>query len=462
MKPFIRPTLISALAASLAMACGVAPDSTPSELAAHADSLTISCPIFASCFFVDTTADSGAGSLRQAILDANAATGTRIIKFNIPGAGPHVIQTVQYLPMLLGDTKIDGYSQPGSSPATDTSPPVIEVVLNGRLSTGNWGLNLGVGNNTVQGLAVNDFPGSGIVINSSGNHVRGNVLGADRTGTFARPNAQAGVNINSGEGNLIGGADIADRNVISGNGAEGVVIFPPFNEVYGNVIGTNFDGTAPLGNGGSGVAIYGAGSNEIGGTQDGEANIIGFNLEDGIAVFAGGENTLSRNSIFSNGGLGIDLEDDGVTPNDGLLDPDSGANDLQNFPSLRAVTLDPTTLHEGRYKAEVTWQLKGEASTKFRVEFFASGACDPSGRGEAERFLGSRAIDTDASGFVQNMWRLPGLVAPGEVITATATKLVPVAGTHDDRETSELSKCLTAELCSRSGCSASAPVVDDE
>lgn len=416
-----------------------------------------SCPILASCFTVTNTNDSGAGSLRQAILDANAASGERIIKFDIPGNGPHVIQPVQYLPMLLGDTTIDGFSQTGAAPATETSPPQIQIVVNGLLSTGFWGLNLGVGGNLVQGLTVNDFyPGSAIVINSDDNVVRSNMLGVDRAATFARPNAQAGVLINTGSNNQIGGPDISDRNVISGNGVEGVLIFSAGNQVYGNAIGTNFDGSVALGNGSSGVALHGDGNNQVGGTDEGESNIIAHNGRDGISVLDGTGNTLSRNILHDNAQLGIDLNDDGVTPNDGLLDPDVGANELQNFPRLNRATLDRSTEYDGKYKAEVDWQLKSKANTRYRVEFFASSACDPSGRGEAERFLGSRMLDTDATGFMQNVWLLPGRVAPSEVIAATATEVVLIGSEYVATSTSELSRCLEVELCTGSTCS-SAP-----
>src|SRR5438874_2131308 len=64
---------------------------------------------------VTTTADSGAGSLRQAILDANAAAGTDTIAFNIPGAGVQTIAPLTNLPMVTEAVVIDGYTQPGTS-----------------------------------------------------------------------------------------------------------------------------------------------------------------------------------------------------------------------------------------------------------------------------------------------------------------------------------------------------------
>src|SRR5215470_14040387 len=72
-------------------------------------------------FTVTNTDDSGQGSLRQAILDANATPGLDTIAFNIPGAGVHTITPVTSLDPILDPVLIDGYSQPGSSLNTDPS-----------------------------------------------------------------------------------------------------------------------------------------------------------------------------------------------------------------------------------------------------------------------------------------------------------------------------------------------------
>src|ERR1041384_977469 len=76
-------------------------------------------PLFASTFTVTNANDSGAGSLRQAILDANANVGTDTIDFDIPGTGVHTISlTTGALPDITEAVTIDGYSQPGSSENT--------------------------------------------------------------------------------------------------------------------------------------------------------------------------------------------------------------------------------------------------------------------------------------------------------------------------------------------------------
>ena len=80
-------------------------------------------------FTVTTTADGGAGSLRQAILDANAAPGADTIAFAIPGPGVHTIQPQSALPKVTGPVVIDGYTQPGSHPNTNGPGLDINAVL---------------------------------------------------------------------------------------------------------------------------------------------------------------------------------------------------------------------------------------------------------------------------------------------------------------------------------------------
>lgn len=72
----------------------------------------------ATAIIVTNTDDSGSGSLRQAILDANANTGLDTIAFNIPGSGVHTINLTSALPTITDPVVIDGYTQPGSSANT--------------------------------------------------------------------------------------------------------------------------------------------------------------------------------------------------------------------------------------------------------------------------------------------------------------------------------------------------------
>lgn len=158
------------------------------------------------------------------------------------------------------------------------------------------------------------------------------------------------------------------------------------------------------------------------------ANTIAHNGEDGVAVVFAANASIRKgileNSIFANGGLGIDLEDDGVTPND-PLDPDMGANTLQNYPVLtNASAIGGATTIEGT--------LNSTPNTLFRIEFFSSEVADPSNFGEGQTFLGAKEVMTGADGNAVISAVLPGGPPPGQaIITSTATDTVEMANTSE-------------------------------
>jgi hypothetical protein len=134
----------------------------------------------AATFTVNTTADSGAGSLRQAILEANASPGADEIHFNIPGAGPHVIQPQTELPPVTEALTLDGYTQPGATmnTAADAFDGSLRIVLNGfDLGTGGVGLRLQSGHATVRGLIIIRCLGSGLAATGGTNILSGNIIG---------------------------------------------------------------------------------------------------------------------------------------------------------------------------------------------------------------------------------------------------------------------------------------------
>ncbi len=253
----------------------------------------------AATFTVTNTNDSGAGSLRWAINQANANAGSDRIEFNIPGAGVHTIQPLSDLPALVDDeTTIDGYSQPGSARATGLSPAVILIEIDGSLDAGGPlynGLVIVSGENVVQGLAINRFDANGIALGALGgytatlNIIVGNHIGTNAAGTAALGNGLSGVFIGLGASqNVVGGTAPADRNVLSANGWEGVGIHGSgtrLNFVFGNYIGTDATGTAALGNGYYGVRIYGgAQDNTVGGYSGDVGNVISGNDVDGVRI----------------------------------------------------------------------------------------------------------------------------------------------------------------------------------
>jgi len=388
-------------------------------------------------YTVTNTNDSGAGSLRQAILDANANAGLDNISFNIPGSGPHTIALLSALPDITGPVVIDGYTQPGASANTLAvgSDAVLKIQLDGVNVPNSHGLNLVSGSNgsTIRGLAIYRFTDSVLIIAGIRTEVpaviTGNYLGTDATGAASSLGNSNGVIATAGGNSRIGGTTPQERNVISGNNARGIwikdgsafnqilgnyiglqpngddvlpnghgvsaTLISTFNTiggttpqernvisgnatgifierfdthdnvVTGNYIGTDATGTQARGNGQKGVTIAGrAYSNRIGGTAAGAGNLIAFNGQGGVSFFGGTQNLIARNSIFSNGNLGIDLQDDGVTAND-VGDGDAGvnsANNLQNFPVL-------TSAVAGSGVTTVTGSLNSTANTTFTLEF---------------------------------------------------------------------------------------------
>jgi hypothetical protein len=256
-------------------------------------------------------------------------------------------------------------------------------------------------------------------VGTTGNRAKGNYIGTDRTGTSNLGNGGDGVRIAAGAtGNVIGGAAASARNVISGNNFVGVAIGnagTSGNRVLGNFVGTDRTGTADLGNGAEGVLITsGASGNVIGAVAAGGGNLIAHNVAEGVLVLSGTGNAVLGNRIFANGGLGIDLGNDGVTDND-LDDPDPGANLLFNFPVIDVARLTPAGLR-------VRGSINTETNKTVRIEFFASPAPEPGERAEGKRFLGFVIVMTGSGHDASFNVLLPSAgVLAGQVITATAT-----------------------------------------
>src|SRR5262249_41128108 len=179
---------------------------------------------------------------------------------------------------------------------------------------------------------------------------------------------------------------------------------------------------------------WGARNNTIGGTAANAGNLIAFNIGDGIHMVDNVNSTFSNailgNAIHSNGAQGIDLADDGVTPNDAAPDADTGPNTLPNYPVLTAA------MTTGAGSANFAGSLSSPASTAYRIEFFASAAADPSGFGEGQRYLGFTSVTTDAAGNAIIGVTLATALTAGEVVTATAT--------DPSNNTSEFSAAVTA------------------
>jgi len=279
---------------------------------------------FAATFSVTNTSDSGAGSLREAILDANAAAGADAIAFNIAGAGVKTIVPSTPLPAITGPVTIDGYTQPGASANTlgAGSNAVLLIQIEGSgLSTA--GLEISVDNCTVRGLSITGFGGNGIFLEDGDNSViEGNFIGVAPNGTAAG-NADSGIHLEGSSGNRIGGVLTAQRNIISDNEGDGIDFLAASsgNLVLGNYIGTDPAGTSGMGNNGDGIDVDTADctDNTIGGTAVGAGNVIASSTDDGIDPDANG--TIIQGNLIGtdrtgavalgNSSDGIDV--DGVT-----------------------------------------------------------------------------------------------------------------------------------------------------
>jgi hypothetical protein len=244
-------------------------------------------------FPVSNVNDQGDGSLRQAIMDSNTAKpGPNVITFDI-GTGAQTISLLSALPPITTPVVIDGSTQPGG---TGTAPLIR--IDGASAGTGAAGLTVSAGSSKVKDLEITNFSGTGIVLNAPGSDtIVGNYIGTD--GTSAQGNA-SGITVAS-SGNTIGGTASSAKNVISGNHALGVLISgqgASRNHVEGNFIGTNSTGTAAVANGLDGVLVASkATRNTIGGTTAGSRNVISGNTSGGVDLLGAG---TSSNRVEGN------------------------------------------------------------------------------------------------------------------------------------------------------------------
>jgi len=317
----------------------------------------------------------------------------------------------------------------------------------GILVAGDRNLIGGAGVGAGNLISGNGEQGVNLMSGGHANVVRGNIIGTDITGTVAIPNSY-GISA-SDSGVVIGGTGTAG-NLISGNQNQGLYLTSLVTDatIQGNLIGTDSSGTAALPNGAGGIYIPAGTGTLVGGTNPGEGNVIAFHTRwSGIRVAGSAQASILGNRIFSNVDLGIDLSSDGVTAND-AGDGDTGANDLQNFPTLTAAATTGSAV-------EITGTLASTASATFTVEFFANSACDASGYGQGERFLGRTSVNTDAGGTAAISTTLAAAVSVGEAVTSTATN---AAG-----GTSEFSACVAATAANQLPIAdAGGPYVADE
>ncbi len=348
-KPFERPSLLFKTALSHILRL---------NLLVFLGVLIFNQHSYAAIFTVTNTNDAGAGSLRQAILDANLDAAQDVIEFDI-GNGLQTIQPLTPLPIIDNDLIIDGTTQPGF-----VDIPLIEIdgsqqgaesilrigavmvgevkglILNGgpisgvsfgnctggmvdncflgtdasgTVAAGNTFDGVSISNSNdiiIQNSVISGNGGDGIFItnSSTGILVKNCKIGTDASGTLDLGNTIRGIFIQDSNDNTIGGDDIADRNIISGNNNQGVAITGNNNTVKGNFIGTDVSGILGLGNGMMGVLIQ-ANNNTIGTSASG--NVISGNVGTGIQM----DNTASDNMVIGNF-IGTDVTGFAALPNE--------------------------------------------------------------------------------------------------------------------------------------------------
>lgn len=278
--------------------------------------------------------------------------------------------------------------------------------------------------NTISGNA-----GSGVRIDGPGSDAT--IVDLNRIGTLPGGSGDAG---NAGDGVTIGaGATnaLVQNNFIAGNDGDGVRIDGNVAAAgSGAIVRLNLlgvDGAPPVGNGGAGVSLRNGTTNATIGGSAAQGNGIQFNGGDGVWIESGTNDLVAGNGIVANGGLGIDLGADGIAAND-AGDGDTGANGLQNFPTIANVV-------RGGGMVSMSLALASAPAASYVLEAFRNIACDPSGNGEAEASLGTVSLATGAGGSGTVLALFP-------LADATAATLFTAAASGG-RNTSELSPCAS-------------------
>ena len=251
-----------------------------------------------------------------------------------------------------------------------------------------------------------------------------NHIGTDVTNTLPLGNrvngVQVGIMNSQATTNSIGSS--SPGNTIVNNGRSGIEInrSSVSNTIDFNHIGLTATGTS-FGNGLDGISIYAAALNRIGLAQ---GNTIAFNGHNGITILGDTAlaNTILNTPSYANGGLGIDLNDDGITPND-FQDPDPGPNHLQNYPII-------TSFDVAGAVATVTGTLNSLPNETFRIQLFGTNFIRPNIT-EGQFFLAEQPVITDANGDASFVFIVPFVPPLFGGVSATATLLTPLSDTSE-------------------------------
>ena len=310
-------------------------------------------------FTVSSTNDSGPGSLRDALAQANQLCGPPErcrISFDVPT--PAVFEPLTPLPpvtacgtvwILAPLTSEEGASQYELSGAKVSSGSGLDVRAD---------CTAGAALLRITGLNVNRFPEDGLRIHPAGTgysvHAHGMRIGTDVTGSQPRPNAWRGIAITSPVAALTVSASHVSRN-----GRSGIFVW--------DARGVEINSTFIVGNGASGIFVNR-------GRVRGGANTVAHNAHWGISVVPGASmGIVHANSIHSNGSLAIDWGLDGPTPQE----PPGGAA----APIVQSATYDPIS---GTTTIRGTIDVKTVLGARYEVSIYSNA----SNRADAERWEG--------------------------------------------------------------------------
>jgi Ca2+-binding RTX toxin-like protein len=216
---------------------------------------------------------------------------------------------------LISGNDVDGVVL-GPGEFNSVKGNIIGLQADGLTPLGNgqgisvWGDNNTIGSTGSHNIiSGNNSRGLLIYAGGDSNSVIGNYIGTDITGTLDRGNGTDGIQLLETDGNTIGGTTAAERNIISGNGRQGIYGVNQTvtnNAIIGNYIGLDVTGTRELGNGQSGVWLENTLNNSIGGEEDNRRNLISGNGVSGISVT--GTDSANHQIVGNWIGLGVNAE----------------------------------------------------------------------------------------------------------------------------------------------------------